>query len=139
VGRGTDTPFEQVGAPWIDGVRLAERLNARQLPGLRVYPTSFTPTSSRYAGELCRGVFLVVTDRDALRPVRVGLELLAAIAQLHGTELDTAETWRLLGSREQVEAVKNGADPAAVAASWAAGEARWRDRRAKYLLYGATP
>jgi uncharacterized protein YbbC (DUF1343 family)/CubicO group peptidase (beta-lactamase class C family) len=139
VGRGTDTPFQQVGAPWIDGVRLAETLNARQLPGLRVYPTSFTPTSSKYAGELCRGVFLVVTNRDALRPVRVGLELLAAIAHLHGARLDTGETWRLFGSREQLEAVKNGADPATVAASWAAGEASWRDRRAKYLLYGATP
>jgi uncharacterized protein YbbC (DUF1343 family)/CubicO group peptidase (beta-lactamase class C family) len=139
VGRGTETPFEQVGAPWIDGVRLAEMLNARHLPGLRVYPTSFTPASSTYAGARCRGVFLVVTDRDALRPVRVGLELLAAVARMHGAELDTGETWRLFGSREQIEAVKNGADPAAVAASWEAGEARWRNRRAKYLLYGATP
>ena len=139
VGRGTDTPFEQVGAPWIDGVRLAETLNARHMPGLRVYPTIFTPTSSKYAGEVCRGVFLVVMDRDALRPVRVGLELLAAIAHLHGAQLDTGETWRLFGSREQLEAVKNGADPATVTASWAAGEASWRDRRAKYLLYGATP
>jgi uncharacterized protein YbbC (DUF1343 family)/CubicO group peptidase (beta-lactamase class C family) len=139
VGRGTDTPFEQVGAPWIDGVRLAAVLNARRIPGLRVYPTSFTPKSSKYAGELCRGVFLVVTDRDAIRPVRVGLEFVAAIAQLYGAELDTGETWRLFGSREQLEAVKNGADPASVAASWAAGEARWRNRRAKYLLYGATP
>ena len=65
VGRGTDTPFEQVGAPWIDGPRLAEALNARRLPGVRVYPTTFTPSSSKYAGELCRGVFLIVTDRDA--------------------------------------------------------------------------
>jgi uncharacterized protein YbbC (DUF1343 family) len=139
VGRGTDTPFEQVGAPWIDGPRLAEALNARSLPGVRVYPTTFTPSSSKYAGELCRGVFLIVTDRDALRPVRVGLELIAAIARLHGSKLDTAETWKLYGSREQLDAVKNGSDPAAVSAAWAVPEAQWRERRAKYLLYGASP
>jgi uncharacterized protein YbbC (DUF1343 family)/CubicO group peptidase (beta-lactamase class C family) len=139
VGRGTDTPFEQVGAPWIDGPRLAEALNARSLPGVRVYPTTFTPSSSKYAGELCRGVFLIVTDRDALRQVRVGLELIAAIARLHGSKLDTAETWKLYGSREQLDAVKNGSDPAAVSAAWAVPEAQWRERRAKYLLYGASP
>jgi uncharacterized protein YbbC (DUF1343 family) len=120
-------------------VRLAEEFNARRIPGVRVYPTSFMPSSSRYAGELCRGVFLIVTDREAIRPVRVGLELIAAIAHLHGAKLDTAETWRLYGSREQLEAVKNGGDTAAVSASWAVGEAKWRERRAKYLLYGATP
>ena len=139
VGRGTDTPFEQVGAPWIDGPRLAEALNARRLPGVRVYPTAFTPSSSKYAGELCRGVFLIVTDRDAIRPVRVGLELIAAIARLHGPKLDTAETWKLYGSREQLEAVKSGSDPAAVSAAWAVAEARWRELRARYLLYGASP
>jgi uncharacterized protein YbbC (DUF1343 family)/CubicO group peptidase (beta-lactamase class C family) len=139
VGRGTNTPFEQVGATWIDGPRLAEELNARRLPGVRVYPTSFTPSSSKYAGEVCRGVFLIVTDRDAIRPVRVGLELVAAVARLHGAKLETAETWRLYGSREQLDAVKNGADPATISAAWAVGEARWRERRAKYLLYGAVP
>jgi uncharacterized protein YbbC (DUF1343 family)/CubicO group peptidase (beta-lactamase class C family) len=139
VGRGTDTPFEQVGAPWIDGPRLAEELNARHLPGVRVYPTSFTPSSNKYAGELCRGVFLIVTDREAIRPVRLGLELVAAIARLHPSKLETAETWRLYGSREQLEAAKNGSDPGTVSAAWSTGEAKWRERRAKYLLYGATP
>ena len=70
VGRGTDTPFEQIGAPWIDGVQLAEALNARGIPGVRFYPVRFTPTSSKYAKEECQGVFMVVTDRAALRPVR---------------------------------------------------------------------
>ena len=72
VGRGTDSPFEQFGAPWIDGPRLAAELNRRNLPGVRFYPISFTPTSSRFANELCHGVFIIVTDRDRLRPVRVG-------------------------------------------------------------------
>ena len=75
VGRGTDQPFEQIGAPWIDGPQLAERLNARRLPGIRFYPITFTPTSSKYANEECQGVFMVVTNRAALQPVRVGIEI----------------------------------------------------------------
>jgi uncharacterized protein YbbC (DUF1343 family) len=135
VGRGTDTPFEQIGAPWIDGVRLAEALNARGLPGIRFYPVRFTPASSQYAKEECQGVFMVVTDRAALRPVRVGLELAAMLFRLYGSkyELDAAE--RLFGSKENLTRIKAGDDPAAIAASWAAGEARWRLLRAKYLLY----
>ena len=70
VGRGTDTPFEQLGAPWIDGVQLSDALNARRIPGVSFYPVRFTPTSSKYANEECQGVFMIVTDRLALRPVR---------------------------------------------------------------------
>ena len=68
VGRGTDTPFEQIGAPWIDGVRFAETLNARAIPGVRFYPVRFTPVSSKYAKEECQGVFMVVTDRARCGP-----------------------------------------------------------------------
>ena len=139
VGRGTDTPFEQVGAPWIDGVRLAAALNARRLPGVRVYPDQLHAVVEQVRR---RALPRRVPRRHRSRrhpPGACGPRAVAAIAQLHGAQLDTAETWRLLGSREQLEAVKNGADPATVAASWAVGEARWRERRAKYLLYGATP
>ena len=59
VGRGTDQPFEQIGAPWIDGPRLSTALNARHLPGIRFYPITFTPTSSKYANEECQGVFML--------------------------------------------------------------------------------
>ena len=70
VGRGTDQPFEQIGAPWIDGRGLAEALNARGLPGIRFYPVQFTPASSVHAGQACQGVFMVVTNREALQPAR---------------------------------------------------------------------
>jgi uncharacterized protein YbbC (DUF1343 family)/CubicO group peptidase (beta-lactamase class C family) len=135
VGRGTDTPFEQVGAPWIDGVKLADALNARGLAGIRFYPVRFTPTTSKYARQECQGVFMVVTDRAALRPVRVGIEIASQLHKMHGTqyELDTAE--RLFGSKEGVVRLRAGDDPAAIAASWSAAEARWRLLRAKYLLY----
>ena len=135
VGRGTDQPFEQLGAPWIDGPALAAALNARRIPGIRFYPTTFTPASSKYAGEACNGIFMVITDRAALQPVRMSLEIVAALARLHGDRYQLETTARLFGSRESLERVMRGEDPAAVASSWGADEARWRQTRAKYLLY----
>ena len=135
VGRGTDTPFERVGAPWVDGAALAERLNARRVPGVRAYPVTFTPSAGPYAGEPCRGIHLIVTDRDALRPVRLGVEIAAILHARHGEQFEIDRTLRLLGSREALQGIRDGADPADVAASWAAGEQAWRARRASYLLY----
>jgi uncharacterized protein YbbC (DUF1343 family) len=135
VGRGTDRPFEQVGAPWIDGVRLAEALNARGLPGVRFYPVRFTPTADPYAGQPCPGVFLTVTDRAALRPVRVGLEIAAALHRLFGNRFDMSVAAALAGSKEALARLEAGDDPARIAAGWAADESRWRLRRAPYLLY----
>jgi uncharacterized protein YbbC (DUF1343 family) len=135
VGRGTDAPFEQIGAPWIDGPALSDALNARRMPGIRFYPIRFTPASSKYAGEECQGVFLIVTDRAALRPVRLGIEVAAMLHKMYGSrfELDAAE--RLFGSKDGLARVRAGEDPAAIAASWAAAESRWRLMRAPYLLY----
>lgn len=135
VGRGTDTPFEQVGAPWIDGVQLADALNARTLPGVRFYPVRFTPLSSKYANEECQGVFIIVTDRTAMRPVRVGLEIAAALTRMYPALYEVDRLARLLGSKDSIARVKTGDDPASIAASWNAAEARWRLMRAKYLLY----
>ena len=114
VGRGTDQPFEQVGAPWIDGRQLAATLNARGLPGIRFYPVTFTPASSKYAREVCQGVFMVITNRAALQPVRLGLEMAAALWKLYGTRYSMENTDRLLGSRQALERVKAGEDPGAV-------------------------
>ena len=136
VGRGTDTPFEQIGAPWIDGVQLAEALNARAIPGVRFYPVRFTPTSSKYANEECQGVFMVVTDRDgaaagaARRRDRVG----AAPA--------VRREVRARGGRAAVR-LDGRSSPASAPATirrrsrrrGRAAEARWRLLRAKYLLY----
>ena len=135
VGRGTDRPYEQVGAPWIDGVRLAEALNARGLPGVRFYPVRFTPTTAPYAGVSCAGVSLSITDRAALRPVRVGLEIAAAVHRLSGAQYQTAKAEMLAGSKEALTRLEAGEDAARIAAAWAADEARWRLRRAPYLLY----
>jgi uncharacterized protein YbbC (DUF1343 family)/CubicO group peptidase (beta-lactamase class C family) len=135
VGRGTDTPFEQVGAPWIDGVKLAEALNGRQIAGVRFYPVRFTPASSKFSNEECQGVFIVITDRNALRPVRVGVELASALLRLFPGKFEVDAGARLFGSAAGLARLKAGDDPAAIAASWAAAEGRWRLLRNKYLLY----
>jgi uncharacterized protein YbbC (DUF1343 family)/CubicO group peptidase (beta-lactamase class C family) len=135
VGRGTDTPFEQIGAPWIDGVRLAQVLNDRRIPGIRFYPVHFTPTSSVHANEACRGVFMMVTDRSTLRPVRVGVEIASALHALHPDRFDFKNTVRLLGSQASIDRIRRGDDPTAIATSWARDEEAWRRLRAKYLLY----
>ena len=136
VGRGTDTPFEQLGAPWIDGPALAAALNARDLPGVRFYPVTFTPSAgAKFGGLACHGVFLIVTDRDRLKPVRVGLEIAAALTKRHGDQFKLEDAAYLFGSKATLEKVRAGVDPATIAAAWAADEAKWRLTRAKYLLY----
>jgi uncharacterized protein YbbC (DUF1343 family) len=134
VGRGTDSPFEQFGAPWIDGPRLAAELNRRSLPGVRFYPLSFTPASSRFANELCHGVFIIVTDRDRMRPVRVGVEVASALYRLFPGSFEVDKVGRLFGA-DTVRRIRAGEDPAAIATSWSRAESAWRLLRAKYLRY----
>ncbi len=136
VGRGTDTPFEQIGAPWIDAVALAAALNARALAGIRFYPVTFTPaTGARLGGQVCNGVFMIVTDRERIRPVRVGVEIASALVKLYGQQFKLEDAATLLGSAATLARIRAGDDPASIAASWSADEAKWRLLRAKYLLY----
>jgi uncharacterized protein YbbC (DUF1343 family) len=102
---------------------------------VRAYPVFFTPTSSKFAGERCQGVFFVVTDREALKPVRLGLEVASALFTLHPGQFDPGRTAILLGSSDSLGRVRTGEDPATVVLSWAVAESRWRTLRAKYLLY----
>ncbi len=135
VGRGTDTPFEQIGAPWIDGAELARELNTLRLPGVRVYPLRFRPNASRFAGELCDGVFFVVTGRDVVRPVRLGLELAAALYRLYGDQFELDAVAGLFGSGDMLTRIRAGDPPWEIAAGWAEGETAWRRLTAPYLLY----
>ena len=136
VGRGTDTPFEQFGAPWIKGPELAAALNARAVPGVRFYPVSFTPAAgAKLGGQPCQGAFIIVTDRERLRSVRLGLEVASALARLYGQQFKLEDAAYLLGSQSAIARIRAGDDPAAIASSWAGDEAKWRLTRAKYLLY----
>jgi len=136
VGRGTDTPFEQIGAPWIDGVALAAALSARALFGIRFYPVTFTPSAdAKLGGQVCHGVFMVVTDRERLQPVRVALEIASALSRLYGSQFKLEDALTLFGSRSTLEKIRAGEDPEAIAELWSADEAKWRAMRSKYLLY----
>jgi uncharacterized protein YbbC (DUF1343 family)/CubicO group peptidase (beta-lactamase class C family) len=136
VGRGTDTPFEQIGAPWIDGPAFAAALNARELAGVRFYPITFTPAAgAKLGGQACHGVFAIVTDRERIRPVRLGLEIAAALSKMYGQRFTLEDAAYLLGSKAAIEKIRAGDDPASIAASWRGDEERWRLTRAKYLLY----
>lgn len=135
VGRGTDTPFEQVGAPWIDGAQLASTLNARNIAGVRFYPVRFTPSSSKYANEECGGVFMIITDRTMLRPVRVGLEIASALWRLYPAQFQLLAAQRLFGSHDTLARIAAGEDPAAIVGTWGQAEQRWRQLRSRYLLY----
>ena len=136
VGRGTDSPFEQLGAPWIDGPALSAALNASALPGIRFYPVTFTPAAgAKLGGQACHGVFMIVTDRDRLRPVRVGLQIASTLSKIYGKQFTLEDAATLFGPKAMLEKIRAGADPAAIAAAWAADEAKWRLTRAKYLLY----
>ncbi len=135
VGRGTDAPFELVGAPWIDGQALARYLSDRGIPGLRFAAADFTPSGDRYAGELCHGVRLSLTDRAALDAPRLGLELAAALHRLYPDRFRIERTLGLIGSRATLAAIEEGTDPGAVSARWQASLDAFKRLRAKYLIY----
>jgi uncharacterized protein YbbC (DUF1343 family)/CubicO group peptidase (beta-lactamase class C family) len=136
VGRGTDAPLEQIGAPWVDGPALASALNARRLAGVRFYPVTFTPAgAAKLGGQVCHGVFLIVTDREQLRPVRVGVEIAAILSSMYGRQFALEDAARLLGSKATIAKIRDGVDPGVIAESWREDEERWRRTRTKYLLY----
>jgi uncharacterized protein YbbC (DUF1343 family)/CubicO group peptidase (beta-lactamase class C family) len=136
VGRGTDTPFEQIGAPWIDGAALASALNMRAIPGVSFYPVTFTPAAgAKLGGQACGGVFMLVTDRRVLRPVRVGVEIASALSRLYGRQFTLEDAATLLGSKATIQKIRAGDDPESIVQSWSADEKAWRATRAKYLLY----
>jgi len=135
VGRGTDAPFEQIGADWINGPRLAAHLNARAIPGLRVYPTRFTPTAYYFANQPIEGVRFVITNRDLFDSTRLGLELAAALQELHPGKIAFDVNARLIGNQVTIDALKKGESPEGVRRAWRQALAAFGAVRERYLLY----
>lgn len=137
VGRGTDTPFQWIGAPWItqEGARgLAEYLNARQIAGVRFVPVEFTPRESKFAGQRCGGVSMVITDRYALDAPEMGVEIASAMMKLF-KEFQIQDLQGLLGNRQAFEMLTHGADPRRIAEEWQDGLDEFAKVREKYLIY----
>jgi len=135
VGRGTDTPFEVLGAPWIDARALAEYLNSRLIAGVRFVPVTFTPSSNWYSGQTCRGVNLIVTDRNVLDSPELGVELAAGLKKLYPDIWKFDKISGLLANQDIYDALLRDDDPRTIAQSWQEELGKFRELRAKYLLY----
>jgi uncharacterized protein YbbC (DUF1343 family)/CubicO group peptidase (beta-lactamase class C family) len=150
VGRGTDSPFELVGAPWIKNRELAAYMNARGIAGVRFIPTEFTPTASNYSGQKCQGVNLILTDRNALDAPELGIELASALKKLYSSDYKLERMAELLVNQSAYNALAAGRDPRRIAQDWQEDDWREHDRweddrqedlqkfetiRKKYLLY----
>jgi uncharacterized protein YbbC (DUF1343 family) len=135
VGRGTDSPFEQVGADFIGGRELAAYLNQRQIPGVRVYPTSFTPTESNFKGRRIEGVRFELVNRDLLDSTRLGLEVAAALQKLYPGKINFSEDKKLIGSDDVIRRLQAGEDPRLIEQSMMDAVAGFVKLRQPYLLY----
>ncbi|MGB8411666.1 MAG: exo-beta-N-acetylmuramidase NamZ domain-containing protein [Candidatus Binatus sp.] len=135
VGRGTDTPFELVGAPWIDSAALLSYLDKRRIPGVRFQAADFTPSADSYAGRSCHGVRISLDDRLALDSPALGIELIAALHRLYTNDFKIDATLSMVGSRRTLEEIKSGVDPKQIVADWQPDLEKFRILRARYLLY----
>ncbi len=135
VGRGTDTPFELIGAPWINGKQLATYLNAREIPGIRFIPVSFTPSSANFAGQLCHGVNLVVVDRNVLDTPELGIELASALHKIYPDDFTLVRMAPLLANTAVLTGLTAGKDPRRIEQDWQESLQKFLHLRQKYLLY----
>lgn len=137
VGRGTDTPFEVVGAPWIDAIAFAAALRSAEVPGVTFIPIQFTPDASKFRDELCGGVNIVITNREVFEPVKVGLLLAVTLRSMYSNQWETKSLNRLLADAATRDAILNGKSVEAIKKVYAAELEAFRDRRSKYLIYPA--
>ncbi len=135
VGRGTPTPFEQFGAPWIDSGVLLTELSRRELKGVRFAATQFTPASGLYSGVLCKGLSIDLQDREKFQPIMLGLEIASVLHHLYPTEFHAEKMIELLGSQATVDRLARGDDPKEIESGWTGDLDRFRTMREKYLLY----
>jgi uncharacterized protein YbbC (DUF1343 family) len=135
VGRGTSTPFEFLGAPWITAEEFASYLNNRRIKGIRFMPVEFTPAASPFKNQLCHGVQIALLDRQVLDSPALGVEIVSALYRLHPKDFQIDKTLGLIGSREVLQAIKDGQDPVVIAQNWQEPLEQFHKLRSKYLLY----
>jgi uncharacterized protein YbbC (DUF1343 family)/CubicO group peptidase (beta-lactamase class C family) len=135
VGRGTDTPFELVGAPWINGAELAAYLNSRRIAGVRFVPVRFTPQSSVFKAKECGGINIIVTNRSQFQPVLAGLEIAVALRRLYPQDWKVDDYLKLLANAEALERVKRGEAAEDIVRSWRPGLEKFLQARSRVLLY----
>jgi uncharacterized protein YbbC (DUF1343 family) len=136
-GRGTDLPFEQCGAPWIDGQKLAESLNNLNLPGVILLGTDFRPDFSKFAGLECSGIQLRVTDRECFRPLSLFLHIIEAVLEMYPGRLAFYQEYfdRIMGTDKVRLALENKTPAAEIVRGFKPGLSEFMDLRRPYLLY----
>lgn len=135
IGRGTDTPFELLGSPWIKAEEFAEYLNNRGIRGITFLPVNFIPSSSRFKNELCHGVKMILTDRQSLDSPALGVEMISALYQLYPQAFQVDMTLSLIGAQWILQAVKDGKSPKLIVRNWEESLDKFQQVRSKYLLY----
>jgi uncharacterized protein YbbC (DUF1343 family) len=135
VGRGTDAPFEMLGAPWIKGRELAAYLNRREISGVRFVPVTFTPNASAYAGQECGGVNIVLVERNAFDAPELGVELASALHTLYPQEFHMERMMELLLNQAVYDGIAQGQDPRRLAEDWQDALEKFDQLRQKYLIY----
>lgn len=135
VGRGTNQPFEFFGAPWIEPRKLSAALNDAAIPGVRFVPLEFTPDASKFKGEKCGGCYVIVTDRKAIEPVKMGTTIVWTLKNLYGDKFEIDKVNRLLKNAKALAAIKSASDPKTIPAVWADDLAAFKKAREKYLIY----
>ncbi len=134
-GRGTDTPFERVGAPWIDPRSFADALSSCDVPGARFTPIWFVPRERQYAGERCGGVQILITDWSKFEPLKLGVALAVTLRKLYPDKWNPEPILRMLCHRQAYEAIRSGQSAEIIENSWWVGLEEFRKIRARYLLY----
>ena len=135
VGRGTEAPFEEFGAPWIVGSDVASDLNELHLPGLRFSDQPFIPVSGLYGGRRCGGVGIRVTDKQAVRSLRMGIEIATILKKRYPTDFDPAKLINLLGNQETIDMLEKGSSPDEIVNSWTPSLTQFDATRRKYFIY----
>ncbi len=135
VGRGTDTPFEILGAPWIHADEFTAALASRHVPGVSFAPAKFTPSDGLNRGEPCQGVKISITKRDQLQSMRMGLEIADVLHRMYPDKFQIEKIIELLGSQSTIDRLKRGDPPAEIVSGWSADLDKFRAMREKYLLY----
>jgi uncharacterized protein YbbC (DUF1343 family)/CubicO group peptidase (beta-lactamase class C family) len=135
VGRGTDTPFEVMGAPWIDARTYSDYMNARLIPGVRFVPVTFTPVSGPYQNQLCKGVNIIVTDRTVLDAPEMGIELASALKKLYPENWKMEHMISALSNQQVFDQLAAGEDPRSIAQGWQEDLEKFKELRQKYLIY----
>jgi uncharacterized protein YbbC (DUF1343 family) len=139
VGRGTDRPFEIVGAPWIEPRRFAASLRSSLIPGVRFVPVFFTPSTGKHQGTRCGGVSLVITNPEDLNSVLLGLTLISILNKLYPAEFEINEAMGLLGNAEAMKRLKAGQSPSEALQADSSDLKNFLVKRRKALIYDLEP